>query len=71
MKTSASRVAHDLNSQIMILLNSLDRMAAFCPEDEETAMALRAAKECAALVSQLLPTEKLPRKKPRSPRALQ
>ncbi len=52
---SVSGVAHDLNNQIMILFNSLDRMRSDLPEVAELDIALKAAERCAELTSQLLP----------------
>ena len=48
-------VAHDLNNQLMVLLNSLDRMIVLCPETADIQNAMQAAERCTELVAQLLP----------------
>ena len=48
-------IAHDLNNQIMILMNALDRMMILCPGEPDAARAVRAAEHCALLTSQLVP----------------
>src|ERR1700733_14385437 len=53
-------VAHELNNQLTILLNSLDRMMHVHP-DSNAREAVRAAEECASLAAQLLPQARVPR----------
>jgi len=48
-------VAHDLNNQITILLNCLDRVTIVFPEDTDCRKAITAAERCAELTAQLLP----------------
>jgi len=48
-------IAHDLNNQIMILMNALDRMMVLCPDEPDAMRAVRAAEHCALLTGQLLP----------------
>ncbi len=60
LELSVSGVAHDLNNQIMILLNSLDRIMVLCPDDADAILAMKAAEQCAGLTAQLLPRTRFP-----------
>jgi signal transduction histidine kinase len=48
-------IAHDLNNQIMILMNALDRIVTLFPDDLDAVQAVKAAGHCALLAGQLLP----------------
>jgi signal transduction histidine kinase len=48
-------IAHDLNNQIMILMNALDRVTVLFPDEPDARQAVKAAEHCALLTSQLLP----------------
>jgi signal transduction histidine kinase len=48
-------VAHDLNNQLMILLNSLDRIMILDPDLPDARHAMKAAEHCAELAARLLP----------------
>jgi signal transduction histidine kinase len=48
-------IAHDLNNQIMILMNALDRVVILFPDELDARQAVRAAEHCALLAGQLLP----------------
>lgn len=50
-------IAHDLNNQLMILMNALDRLMILCPNEPDAESAVKAAENCAILSSQLLPTQ--------------
>ena len=52
---SISGIAHDLNNQLMIVLNSLDRISALNSGTPELAMAVSAAELCVELTARLLP----------------
>ncbi len=55
---TVSGVAHNLNNQIMILLNSLDRITILFPDTPDARLALKAAERCAELTAQLLPQQR-------------
>jgi signal transduction histidine kinase len=48
-------IAHDLNNQIMILMNALDRVAILFPDEPDARQAVKAAEHCALLAGQLVP----------------
>jgi signal transduction histidine kinase len=48
-------IAHDLNNQIMILMNALDRVVILFPDELDARQAVKAAEHCALLAGQLLP----------------
>jgi signal transduction histidine kinase len=48
-------IAHDLNNQIMILMNAIDHMVILCPGEPDVMRAAKAAEHCALLTHQLLP----------------
>lgn len=48
-------IAHDLNNQIMVVLNSLDQLARIYPDASELEIAFKAVEQCAVLTAQLYP----------------
>lgn len=58
---SISGIAHDLNNQVMILFNSLDKIMRDHPGNPDVSLALKAAEQCAGLTAQLLPQKQVTR----------